>query len=378
MKIWIDFINTPQVSFWIPFIKEFEKENHKLILTCRDSGNTVALLHLYGLNFHVIGGRPGKGLFHKMFLFPRRLLKLYSFIRKNRPDSAAGQSSFYHPLVCWILGISCMYTNDNEHAKLGNLFGFIFANKVILPIAFQNENFTQKWPLKSKVSFYPSVKEAIYLSQQSNLFSQNGSLQNVIYFRPEPWSAQYYHGPLNFFDKTLLLLSVEHKIVILPRDKNQTEHYNQEKFSKITVAGKPLLLKEIVNNCKLFIGAGGSMTRELAVLGIPAISIYQDKILKVDQYLVDRKCLIINPTISFEEIESTLNEETSEKNNLSVLEEGKESFNIIKTLIINPNISFEEIESTPDAETSKNNNLSILEEGKESYNLIKNLIINLK
>jgi predicted glycosyltransferase len=30
MKIWIDFINTPQVSFFIPFIKEFEKEQYQI------------------------------------------------------------------------------------------------------------------------------------------------------------------------------------------------------------------------------------------------------------------------------------------------------------------------------------------------------------
>jgi predicted glycosyltransferase len=336
MKIWIDFINTPQVSFWVPFIKEFEKGGHKLLLTCRDSGNTVALLQLHGYNFHVIGESAGKGIFQKLFLFPMRLFKLYSFIRKNKPEIAAGQSSFYHPIISWLLRIPCMYTNDNEYAK-GNLFGFFFANKVILPQAFYNDEFTQKWPLKSKVSFYPSVKEAIYLSQQTELFLNSNTSKNVIYFRPEPWSAQYYNGPLNFFDQTILSLSTEYQIVILPRDKSQVEHYKQKKFKELTVAEKPLSLKEIIGNCKLFIGAGGSMTRELAVLGIPVISVYQEEMLKVDRYLVDRKQLIVNPKISYNEIMAILNNEKTEENNFSVLEEGKQSFNIIKNLIINLN-----------------------------------------
>lgn len=178
MKIWIDFINTPQVSFWIPFIKEFENEKHELILTCRDSGNTVALLHLYGLKFQVVGKKVGKGKIQKMLLFPKRLIKLYFFIRRNKPDIAASQSSFYQPIVSRISGIPCLYTNDNEHAK-GNLFGFWFAKKIILPIAFKNETFTKKWPLKSKVSFYPSVKESIYLSQQSDLLSYNLCQLNI-------------------------------------------------------------------------------------------------------------------------------------------------------------------------------------------------------
>ena len=334
MKIWIDFINTPQVSFWIPFIKEFEKENHELLLTCRDSGNTVALLQFYGLNFTIIGEKAGKGKLQKSTLFSKRVMRLYSFIRRNKPDIAVSQSSFYQPIVSRLLKIPCLYTNDNEHAK-GNWFGFRYADKVVLPVAFQNEAFTQQWPLKSKVSFYPSVKESIYLSQQNELISEINSKKDTIYFRPEPWSAQYYKGPLNFFDQTLLSLAKEYKVVILPRDKNQIEHYNQGKFKAIVVADKPLSLKEIVNNCKLFIGAGGSMTRELAVLGIPVISIYQEDTLKVDQYLVNKESLVIKPDITYDEIKATLQNGKASKKDLSVLNEGIESYNLIKKLIFN-------------------------------------------
>jgi uncharacterized protein len=332
MKIWIDFGNTPQVSFWIPFIKEFEKEQHELLLTCRDSGNTVALLILYGLKFHVIGKGAGKGKLQKMLLFPKRLLKLFSFIRKNKPDIAVSQSSFYQPIISWLMGIPCLYTNDNEHAK-GNWFGFRFANKVILPVALQYEEFTGREPLKSKVSFYPSVKEAIYLSQENDWFSTNDIKRDVIYFRPEPWSAQYYKGPLNFFDDTLIKLSTKYKVVILPRDKNQVQHFKLEKFSKLWIAEKPLTLKEIAGNCMLFIGAGGSMTRELAVLGIPVISIYQEEELMVDRYLVNRGCMTLKPEITYEEILSVLKQGKKETNDMSVLEEGLESYQTIINLI---------------------------------------------
>lgn len=336
MKIWIDFINTPQVSFWIPFIKEFEKEQHKLLLTCRDSGNTVALLDNYGLKYKIIGENAGKGKLQKMMLFSKRVAKLFSYIRKNKPDIAASQSSFYQPIVARFLGIPCLYTNDNEHAK-GNFFGFWFANKVVLPKAFAENGFSGKLALKSKVSFYPSVKEAIYLSQQSDLIPESNTSKNVIYFRPEPWSAQYYKGPLNFFDEVLLSLSSEYKIIVLPRDNNQVEHYNQEKFRSVTVAEKPLTLKEILNNCRLFIGAGGSMTRELAVLGVKVISIYQDEMLKVDKYLVEKGRMTVNPNITYSEIKSALEAKTGQNDNISVLQEGKESYKLVKDLIIKLN-----------------------------------------
>jgi len=333
MRIWIDFINTPQVSFWVPFIEELEVENHEFILTCRDSGNTIELLEQNGLEFQIIGDRVGKGLIEKVLLFIKRIIKLYSYIRKKKPDIAASQSSFYQPIVARLLHINCLYTNDNEHAK-GNAFGFVFAKKVTLPIALKEENFTKSWPLKSKVSFYPSVKEAIYLSQQPALLSLLSLPKSIIYFRPEPWSAQYYNGPLNFFDNTLLSLSTEYKVIILPRDKNQTDHYKQEKFSNISVASKPLNLKDIISDCLLFIGAGGSMTRELAILGIPVISIYQAEILCVDQYIVDKGKMEIKPNISYEEIKDIINTGAIINKDLTLLNEGNESYKMLKSLII--------------------------------------------
>lgn len=334
MKIWIDFINTPQVTFFIPFIRDFRKDNHDIILTCRNSGNTVDLLRQNELSFHIIGTRAGKGTVQKFIFFTCRLIKLFSFIRNKKPDIAVSQSSFYQPLVARLLKIACLYTNDNEYAK-GNIFGFLFASKVTLPVALQNKKFTKQFPLKAKLSFYPSVKEAIYLSQFHELTSLAKGPKNKIYFRPEPWSAQYYKGPINFFDDILIKLSLEHDLIILPRDINQTEHYKQNKFSRIFVSQKPLDLLSIITNCLLFIGAGGSMTREMAVMNVPVISIYQSELLSVDKYLVDKGLLLIKPDITYEEIKSYLNSDIRCENKMTALSEGKESYNLIKNLIYN-------------------------------------------
>jgi uncharacterized protein len=334
MKIWLDFINTPQVSFFVPFIKDFRKSNHEIIITCRDSGNTIDLLKQHELEFYIIGKKVSKNILQKLLSFPIRIVKLHCFIKKNKPDVAASQSSFYQPLVARMLKIPCLYTNDNEHAK-GNLFGFLFANRVVMPVALQNEKFTRKWPLKKKISYYPSVKEAIYLSQDPKLLPLIAGEKNKIYFRPEPWSAQYYNGPLNFFDNTLLELSNEFKVVVLPRDSNQLNYYNQKKFAALGVAQKPLSLHSIVSDCLLFIGAGGSMTRELAVLEIPVISIYQEEQLCVDKYLVDKGLMKVSPEITYKEIKAALNSDLKFKKEWVYLNEGKESYSLIKEIIIN-------------------------------------------
>ncbi|NJC25876.1 DUF354 domain-containing protein [Neolewinella antarctica] len=328
MKIWLDFINTPQVAFFVPFIRRWESDGHELLLTCRDSGNTVGLLRQHGLAHHVVGKRVGTGTFDKAQQFAGRMLALYRFVRTRRPDVAAGQSSFYLPLIAKLLGVPSLYTNDNEHAQ-GNFFGFRFATKVFLPEPLRGTPATQKPYLQNRLRFYPGVKEAIYLSQQPDLLAAIDEPKRQIYFRPEPWSAQYYDGPLNFFDEALRELAKEYEIVVLPRDKNQADHYRQPEFAGVRVPDGPLKLRDIVSGCLLFIGAGGSMTRELAVLGVPVVSIYQADLLAVDEYLVDRGLLHVDPQLDYAGIQKLLSGGAKKPRDRSVLETGGVAFHLI-------------------------------------------------
>lgn len=334
MKIWIDFINTPQVSFFLPFIAEFEKRKYELVLTCRDSGNTVAMLEKNNMSFTVIGTKVGKSTAQKSIYFPYRLYGLLSFIRAAQPDIAISQSSFYQPIVARLLKIPCLFTNDNEHAS-GNLFGFLFASRVLLPIALKDLSQTKRWPLKNKVNFYPSVKESIYLSQQPHLLKRRSELKKIIYFRPEPWSAQYYKGPQNFFDETILQLAENYPLVVLPRDIEQALHYEEQKFQNVIVSRNIIRLEEIVSNCILFIGAGGSMSRELAVLGVPVISIYQANLLKVDQILVDAGLLTVDPSINYEKIKRKLDAPHDNSLETNQLSKGEASYLLMLKEIIN-------------------------------------------
>ncbi|MDP4205518.1 MAG: DUF354 domain-containing protein [Bacteroidota bacterium] len=478
MKIWVDFINTPQVSFILPFIEDLSAEGHEFILTARNSGNTVELLKLHGLRFEVIGKDAGQCMRSKILHFPLRILELWWYMRKHKPDVAFCQSSFYLPVVASLLRVPSIYTNDNEYAK-GNFVAFIFAKRVILPEVLKEEAFTSKRYLRRKLSFYPGVKEAIYLSQnhrdpnhfllnrkeqeetnrnrnnsvstrelvqaselnsedqiekysegkdggisnsstkisspeelksginpgqdsettshkminippdrkiykrtesRTDRYSGKSSEQNseidvhrivnnnsghniyketepkasnshetssekklrcdsdqssygIIFFRPEPFSAQYYKGPKYFLDGVLINLADKHELIVLPRDRQQAEHYNDQRFGKVKVADRPVILDEIVQKCMLFIGAGGSMTRELAVLGVPVISVYQDSMLKVDHYLMEKGLINLNPQITTNEILNILNQKRLSVDHRELMKEGAKSYNLIKSLI---------------------------------------------
>ena len=270
----------------------------------------------------------------KSLNFPLRVIQLIIFIKKKKIDIAFGQSSFYLPVTSFFLAVPSLYTNDNEHA-LGNIIGFLFAKKIVLPLPLKEFKLTRLTLFKKKTSFYPGIKEAIYLSQDVSLQCENNLTERAIYFRPEPNTAQYYKGPKDFFDTTLLNLSKDFKVMVLPRNSNQILHYQSLQSKSIKVVEKPIPLNQIARDCILFIGAGGSMTRELAVLGIPTVSIYQEKLLKVDEYLINKKLLIANPEITIDEIHLIIKNRLNTPKNLINIEDGNKSFNIMMQYIIN-------------------------------------------
>lgn len=331
MKIWIDFINTPQVSFFAPLIADLQAEGHEFILTCRDSSNTVQLLKQKNLEFQIIGNSAKTSFALKLLAFPIRIKKLINFLKSKKIDVAIGQSSFYLPMVARFLKIPSIYTNDNEHA-LGNVPSFFFANRIFLPENIAISKAIKQGAKTDKIIQYPGIKEGIYLWQKGVAIqkSREGRKFSKIYIRPEPQTAQYYSGKINFLDDLLLDLKDQYDFTILVRDKNQYNHYTQSKFQNVKVPSNTLEFDEIASDCLVFIGAGGSMTREMAIMGIPTISVYQAELLDVDNFLIEQKLIWHEPNLTTAKLEEFLLKTKSMIYNDSLIKKGKKSYTLIK------------------------------------------------
>ena len=295
MKIWIDITNSPHVNFFLEMIKELQTQN-EVLLTTRPLSNTLELLDIFKLPYKIVGSHYGKNPLKKAFGFPIRILQLFQCLKREHIDVAISHSSFYSPVVSRLLGIRCIYLNDNEFAA-GNRIAFLFADSIMIPEFLDSRKVQKQWASPHKISKYPGVKEGIYLWRyQPSEHGANSVPQKrgmpTIFIRPEPLTAQYYKGGVNFMDDLLVGLRERFNLVVLPRSKVQEFHYRQAKFAGIHVPDKPMRLTQIMENCDLFIGAGGTMTREAAVLGVPTISIYQDELLDVDRYLITKGAMI--------------------------------------------------------------------------------------
>ena len=83
MKIWIDITNSPHVNFFRPFIKNWSSMGYTVFITTRPLANTIPLLDLYDIKYHVVGGHAGKSSFKKIFGFVTRVIKLIVLINPS-------------------------------------------------------------------------------------------------------------------------------------------------------------------------------------------------------------------------------------------------------------------------------------------------------
>jgi predicted glycosyltransferase len=282
MNIWVDIANAPHVVFFKKFISEWESQGHNVIVTARDLSGSIELLKSNDIGFVEIGHHYGASKLQKIKGLFIRCLQLRKFLSDKSIDVAVSQSSFYSPLVAKSLGVQCVYTNDNEFAK-GNILANIFASHIIYPESLEPLLGSSRF--KSKFSYYPGTKEGIYLSQLA--LPEKITKESIgICIRPEPWTAQYHNRSDKVLVGLLEELSKKSLTTILPRDKKQSLFFKSLKLDNLRVLEKPLSLSDIYQQFDCFIGAGGSMSRELAFMGLPCLSMYQGKLLSVDKSLI--------------------------------------------------------------------------------------------
>lgn len=278
--IWIDTCNAPHVEFAKYLVNKYGEEN--VYITARNHSNTIPLLKLSGLRHDIVGKHWGRSKISKLIGLIWRSIQLTAIVKRKSIKVSFSQSSFYSPIVSKMLGIPCIYTNDNEYA-IGNVLADSFANHVVYP----NTKIFPKYRsiTRAAIHHYDGLKESLYVKPQPEV---DKSHRAKWYFRPEPENAQYIKSKANA-DILIHYANIAEKlkkvIIVLPRSHSQYAFYTNLKHPAVNVQSKIIPLNEIIETCQLFIGGGGTMSRELAISGVPTMSVYSGTKLYVDQLL---------------------------------------------------------------------------------------------
>lgn len=273
MRIIVDTAHPANVHYFKNFIFEMKKRGHSIFITARNKDISFKLLKDYGLDYYDMGtGIIGKGIIGKiLYVIYAVFLMLKQFI-KFKPEIVISFSSSYAAHACFLYRIPHITFEDTEHAKANILLYKFFSDMIITPNSFYENLGKNHFRMNSFMELFYLHKNR-FIADNSNLKKLGFDLSKpFVLFRFVSWQA--------FHDIGQKGLSLSDKVELI---KYCSKFYNvyissesddlPDEIKKYNLAIPATEIHNVLYFASIYIGEGGTMASESAVLGTPAIYI---------------------------------------------------------------------------------------------------------
>jgi len=284
MKVWIDLSNAPHAQLFKSLIKDLRKE-HEVLVTARKYGFLEDLCELYNLQARIIGAHAGRCLPEKLEASTTRVKELTALVKKEKPDVLVCKYSIEGMRVAYGLGIKSIFLLDNEHGFAMNNLCAPLATNIVIPEVLK-ETFQEQFGNRDMTTF-KGIFETAHLRgfnpDKSVLDKLGANGHNILTVRTGPLEAHYFNNngsSLGNFVKDL-----DYEVFAFTRNCVDTTALEKANVHLLKNGIDTLSLEYYSD---VFLGEGGTMNRESAVLGTPTISCYPDELLAVDKLLIDK------------------------------------------------------------------------------------------
>ena len=297
MKIWIDILTPKQVLFLGALSRRLEKAGHEVHLTTRRYREVNQMLQMKGYKAKVVGEHGGVSIYNKLRASAFRVAWLAKLIKKVKPRLAFSFSSVECARVAFGLSIPHYCISDSPHAVAVSKLSVPLSKKLFTPWVVPKDVWTRYGISKDRIVTYRALDPVVWVKGLKPSKSVLEELQlergkPIVVVRPEESYAAYLlqekYSKRSITENVIRNLSRargEIQIVIVGR-YSQEQIRRCEGFGKqVKVAGSVIDGPSLVAQSSLFIGAGGTMTAEAALLGVPTISIYPGEPTFVEKYL---------------------------------------------------------------------------------------------
>jgi predicted glycosyltransferase len=299
MRLWIDLSNSPHPLLFAPIARRLELAGHEVLVTARDNAQTVELARARWPDVEVIGGPSPKARTKKAAQMASRVRELHSWARSVRADVALSHNSYGQILAASLLRMPIVTAMDFEHQPANHL-AFRLADVILLPQALEGCPLRRQGARKKKVRFYPGLKEEIYLGDfqpSDRVLDQLGLERSprapIVVLRTPPSRAAYHRFGNPLFGDALELIGRDPaaRCVVLVRHPEQRQAVEALNLPNCTIPAVAVDSRSLMRAADLVIGAGGTMTREAALLGVPTFSVFAGAEPAVDSWLRQRGLL---------------------------------------------------------------------------------------
>ena len=286
MKVWIEVLTPKQALFFEPLYRALKREGHETLITTRVYREAEQTLKLKKLRFLVVGSHGGGTAFGKLIASAERITKLASLIQKWKPSVAVSFSSVEASRVAFGLGIPHVAANDSPHSWMVARLTIPLTTFLCCPWIIGRSVWEEFGGPIRKVILYRALDPAAWLKRHhpnNNVLRQLNLKkdQPIVVFRTEEAFASYLMGKANDKEPVvapiideLLRRGLECQVVVSTRYGMQAPVIRERFGEKVTVVDRIVDATSLLSYSSAFVGSGGTMTVEAALLGIPSISCF--------------------------------------------------------------------------------------------------------
>jgi uncharacterized protein len=293
MRVWIDLSNSPHPLLFAPVVERLVDAGAETVFTVRDHAQTAELARERWPDATVIGGPSPPGRRAKARATAARAAALARWARIERPDVALSHNSYGQIGAAWLTRISAVTAMDFEHQPANHL-AFRLARRILIPAALPRAAVARQGAREAKVIRYPGLKEELIVMsftpdpavlERLGVERANGSA--VVVARTPPTGASYHRSGNPLFWDSLRAVARQESVrcIVLPRHRNEVEEIERMRLGNCIVPRAAVDSRSLLCEADLFIGAGGTMTREAALLGVPTLSAFAGARPAVDVWL---------------------------------------------------------------------------------------------
>ncbi|MGA2210994.1 MAG: DUF354 domain-containing protein [Acidimicrobiales bacterium] len=289
MRWWIDIANAPNVTVFKPVIDNLRDSGHTVVITAWDRGQARALSEEAWPETRIVGSAGfRRNPRSKGTAIMNRAIALARVMRSEHVDVALGHASNAQVLAATALRVPSVDMMDYEHHP-ANHVGFRLANLVVLPDVIPYSSVRRFGVSRRRYVPYPCLKEEIALATFEPAVNFRATLgvgadELLAVVRPAAEGALYHRHRNSLCDDVIeRLVEYGATVLLTPRTKSQGQQYDGR--SGVRVLFEPVSGPDLLHSADIFVGGGGSMTREAAVLGTPSYSIFEGEPAAVDLWL---------------------------------------------------------------------------------------------
>ena len=296
MKIWFDILTPKQLLFFEPIIQRLKK-NHTVLCTSRKYNQVTDLAKIRKQKLVIIGKYGGVKKHDKLDASLSRSKLLVRKISKFLPDITLSSCSPEAARVSYGLGIPHICFSDSPHATAVMKLSLPYANKLLIPWIIPKSDFENMGIEPKNIIQYKTIdaaqitKQKVFLSCGTDINSREW--KTILIRTPEEEAAYSSKqsdivGIIKKIKKDFLGCH----ITVLTRYEKQAEllkkKFSKSAQNKFQIVSKVVDGKKLLLDSDVFVGSGGTMTAESALLGVPTIS-YNAIPNRIEDYLVSKK-----------------------------------------------------------------------------------------